>query len=313
MVMPKFSDLFTDVLQSLSDGNAWKLRDLRNKVVEGLKLTENERSETIASGEGRAFNRVYWACECLAQSRAVFRPQRGFMQITDLGRELLAENLEGVTLEHLRQTEGMQEWERRSEEMARARRSQAEVESSTPLTASDSEYTPEEQIKIGVARLRAAVASDLLTRVRNESLRFLEQVVLKVLHAMGYGEGEDDLEHLGGSGDEGVDGVINQDRLGLDQVYVQAKRYREGGTIGRPDIQAFVGALSGKGATRGVFITTSRFSQDARGYAAKLSQPRIILIDGNELSDLMLDNGIAVTTDRSNVVFKIDENFFELD
>jgi restriction system protein len=235
------------------------------------------------------------------------------MQITDWGRELLAENLEGVTLEHLRQTEGMQEWERRSEEMARARRSQAEVESSTPLTASDSEYTPEEQIKIGVARLRAAVASDLLTRVRNESLRFLEQVVLKVLHAMGYGEGEDDLEHLGGSGDEGVDGVINQDRLGLDQVYVQAKRYREGGTIGRPDIQAFVGALSGKGATRGVFITTSRFSQDARGYAAKLSQPRIILIDGNELSDLMLDNGIAVTTDRSNVVFKIDENFFELD
>lgn len=313
MTMPKFSDLFTDVLQTLSDGQAWKLRDLRNKVVGGLNLTDDERAETIASGEGRAFNRVYWACECLVQSHAIIRPQRGYMQISDLGRSLLAKNPDGVTLEHLRETEGMQEWERRSKEMAKARRNQADVDSSTTLVSTDSEYTPEEQIKIGAARLRAATASELLSRIRNESPEFLERVVLQVLHGMGYGQGEEDLEHLGGSGDEGVDGVINQDRLGLDQVYVQAKRYREGGTIGRPDIQAFVGALSGKGATRGVFITTSRFSQEARDFAAKLSQHRIILIDGNEFSDLMLDNGIGVTTDRSNVVFKIDENFFYLE
>lgn len=128
---------------------------------------------------------------------------------------------------------------------------------------------------------------------------------------MGYGSTLDDLQHLGKSGDGGVDGVINQDRLGLDQIYVQAKCYQSEGTIGRPDIQGFVGAVTGRRATRGIFFTTSRFSKEAREYAQFLSAPRIILIDGDGLARLMLEHEIGVTVDKIYKVYKIDENFFD--
>jgi restriction system protein len=309
MTIPKYNELFNAVLLSLSDGREWRAKEFYEHVVDGLNLTESERSETLGGGGNRALSRAYFACEYLFQARAISRPRRGQIQITDFGRQILREHPEGISMAFLKTTDGFKEWMFRTSERALSRRGTTDDGGSTELIESD--ITPDELIDVGVSRLRATVATDLLDRIRTESPRFLEEVVLKVLHAMGYGEGEDDLEHLGGSGDEGVDGVINQDKLGLDQIYVQAKRYKVDSAIGRPDIQAFVGAISGKSATRGVFITTSRFTQDARDFANRLTQPRIILVDGNQLADLMLEHEIGVAVDKVFKVYKIDENFFE--
>ncbi|HQU00490.1 MAG TPA: restriction endonuclease, partial [Acidimicrobiales bacterium] len=245
----------------------------------------------------------------LFQARAISRPKRGHVQITEFGRQILAKYPEGITVAFLKTTEGFKDWTLRTAEKSAGKSSK--TQSVEPGGLIDSDITPDEQIDVGVSRFRSIIAAELLERIRNESPLFLEEVVLQVLHAMGYGEGEDDIAHLGGPGDGGVDGVINQDKLGLDQVYVQAKRYKEESSIGPDVIQSFVGAVHGKGATRGVFITTSRFTEGARKFAAGLPQPRIVLVDGAQLADLMLEYQIGVTVENEYKVYKIDENFFE--
>jgi len=305
MAMPKFKDLFDDVLAVLSDGEVLHRRELRQRVLDRLKLTDSELAETNPGGGNRANSRVHWAVEFLCQARAVSRPLRGYAQMTDLGRELVREP-GGVTLARLRQTEGLKEWRKRSQANREQRRNQ-QVEFSD--TSESDDRTPNEQIEAGVNGIRASVASQLLQRLRDEDPQFLEETVLKLLHAMGYGSSEDDLQHLGGSGDGGVDGVIKQDKFGLDQIYIQAKRYGSN-VVGRPHIQNFVGALSGKHATRGVFITTSQFSADAEEFARNVPQYRIILIDGEDLVQLMIEHKVGVRVAQTLEVVEIDENFF---
>jgi restriction system protein len=223
----------------------------------------------------------------------------------------LQENPAGISLELLRQTEGLKDWRRRSIEARAARRNEEELEDlDDDVDGSDSaDRTPHEQIENSIIAIEAAVASQLLQRLREEDPEFLERTVLKLLHAMGYGSSEDDLQHLGGSGDGGVDGVIRQDKFGLDQIYIQAKRYGSA-TVGRPDIQSFVGALTGQHATRGVFITTSSFSREAKEFARTIQQYRVILVDGEDLVRLMIENKVGVTVSRTVEVVEIDENFF---
>jgi restriction system protein len=254
---------------------------------------------------------VHWAFEFLCQSGATKRPKRGYAEITDFGRRLLQENPAGISLELLRQTDGLKDWRRRSIEARAARRNEEELEDlDDDVDGSDSaDRTPHEQIENSKIAIEAAVASQLLQRLREEDPEFLERTVLKLLHAMGYGSSEDDLQHLGGSGDGGVDGVIRQDKFGLDQIYIQAKRYGSA-TVGRPDIQSFVGALTGQHATRGVFITTSSFSREAKEFARTIQQYRVILVDGEDLVRLMIENKVGVTVSRTVEVVEIDENFF---
>ena len=311
MSIPKFKDLFDDVLAELSTGEVLHRRELRQRVINRMNLTEAERSETMEGGGNRAGSRVHWALEFLCQARAVTRPKRGYAQITDFGRELMKEP-GGVTLARLRKTEGFHEWRKRS----LANKERRKLERGESLEASEAsgsgDGTPLEQIEQGVNEIRATVASQLLQRLRDEEPEFLENTVLTLLHAMGYGSSEDDLQHLGGSGDGGVDGVIRQDKFGLDQIYVQAKRYGTN-TVGRPQIQNFVGALSGQHATRGVFITTSEFSADAEEFARNVPQYRIILIDGENLARLMIEHKVGVTVSQTLELVEIDENFFVAD
>jgi restriction system protein len=311
MSIPKFSELFNDVLIVLSDGNQYHRRELQAEVLNRLVLTDAERAETMSGGGNRARSRVHWAFEFLCQSGATKRPKRGYAEITDFGRRLLQENPAGISLELLRQTEGLKDWRRRSIEARAARRSVEELEDLVnDVDGSDSaDRTPHEQIENSKIAIEAAVASQLLQRLREEDPEFLERTVLKLLHAMGYGSSEDDLQHLGGSGDGGVDGVIRQDKFGLDQIYIQAKRYGSA-TVGRPDIQSFVGALTGQHATRGVFITTSSFSREAKEFARTIQQYRVILVDGEDLVRLMIENKVGVTVSRTVEVVEIDENFF---
>ena len=311
MSIPKFSELFNDVLIVLSDGNQHHRRELQAEVLNRLVLTDAERAETMSGGGNRARSRVHWAFEFLCQSGATKRPKRGYAEITDFGRQLLQDNPSGISLELLRQTEGLKDWRRRSIEARAARRNEEELEDlEDDVDGSDSaDRTPHEQIENSIIAIKAAVASQLLQRLREEDPEFLERTVLKLLHAMGYGSSEDDLQHLGGSGDGGVDGVIRQDKFGLDQIYIQAKRYGSA-TVGRPDIQSFVGALTGQHATRGVFITTSSFSREAKEFARTIQQYRVILVDGEDLVRLMIENKVGVTVSRTVEVVEIDENFF---
>jgi len=309
MTMPKYHELFNDVLAGLSDGKVWRAKDFYEFLIDGQNLSEAERSESLSGGGNRAKSRAYFACEHLFQAGAVSRPSKGYLQITALGRQLLADNPDHISVETVRATDGFQAWIQRIG--AKNSNKAAKLVVTAPGDLVESDATPEELIDAGVNQLRTAVSTDLLERIRIESPKFLEEVVLKVLHAMGYGEGEDDISHLGGPGDGGVDGVINQDKLGLDQIYVQAKRYQEDSSIGPDVIQSFVGAVHGKGATRGVFITTSRFTPAARKFAEGLPQPRIVLVDGDQLADLMLEHEIGVALDKVFKVYKIDENFFE--
>lgn len=311
MAMPKFNELFNEVLEVLSDGRQYHRRELHAAVVDRIKLTDSERSETMKGGGNRARSRVHWAFEYLCQADAVKRPKRGYAQITDLGLKLLTEE-SGATLEKIHQTEGFKDWHRRSIEKRDARRESREEDDTSDADFSESNLdsrTPSEQIESSIKTIESTVASQLLQRLREEDPEFLERTILKLLHEMGYGSSEDDLQHLGGSGDGGVDGVIRQDKFGIDQIYIQAKRYGSV-TVGRPDIQSFVGALSGQQATRGVFITTSSFSKDARDFARTIPQYRVILVDGEELVRLMIEHKVGVTVSRTVAIVEIDENFF---
>lgn len=311
MAIPKFSDIFTEVLQVLDTEVMLHRSDLMSKVVDLMILTDDEKVATFGGGTNIARNRVHWALEFLCQAGAASRPKRGFAEITDLGRKLLREEKPTLTLETLRKTEGLKAWKQRSREKAARRRSErGEEGDSVDFDLSDEGRTPEESIQDSILEIEESVGVQILQRIKDEEPVFLERVVLKLLHQMGYGSSEDDLEHIGGSGDGGVDGVINQDALGLDQIYIQAKRYAEG-VIGRPQIQAFVGALAGKHAVRGIFITTSTFSRDAREYVENLRETRVILIDGDELARLMIRHKVGVTVVKTIEVPEVDENFFE--
>lgn len=278
-------------------------------MADGLGLSDEERIETMSGGGNRAESRVHWAQQSLKEAGALVRPKRGYSAITPFGQELLAKYPNGVPLSALEATQGLQDWYARSRESYKSKRlGQTKV-----LNESESnvDQSPDEQIEDGINRLRSTVAGELLDRLRDESPRFFEQVVLRLLQVMGYGDGDDSTQHLGGTGDGGVDGVVNQDRLGLDQIYVQAKRYKDGNNVNSHAIRDFNTAVQANQASRGVFITTSKFTPDAIEAKKTLMHTRIILIDGDHLTDLMLDYGVGVTVDKSYKVFKIDENFFD--
>ncbi len=230
------------------------------------------------------------------------RPRRAVYRITDRGRQVLAENPERVDLKVLAQFQELHDF--------RQGRARPAVGGGVSPTTTGDDRTPEEQIDSAYRELRSALATELLDRVLEQSPDFFERLVLRVLHAMGYGSGLDDAtEHLGRSGDEGVDGVIQEDQLGLDLIYVQAKRWK--GVVGRPEIQRFFGALSGQRATKGIFITTAAFSKEAAEFADGVT-PRVILVDGQRLAQLMIDHDVGVTTSRSYVLKRLDLDDFSV-
>jgi restriction system protein len=306
MTIPKFNELFGDVLRYLSDGNQRHRKELISGVAQNLDLTDSERAETHSSGRNLVRGRVSWASIYLVQAGALSRPQRGFLQITELGKEMLSTSNGNITLAMLRETEGMKAWSERSI-VNRINRDQSWLSDDEGF---DVQHDPQESIESSVQLLNSALAGELLQRIRDERPDLLEKLVLRLLHQMGYGASLSDLEHLGGPGDEGVDGVIHQDRLGLEKIYIQAKRYRETGPIGRPSVQSFVGALTGKKASRGVFITTSKFSKDALDYVNNLTGVTVVLIDGEKLVNFMMNHRVGVTTQQTFEILTVDENFF---
>jgi restriction system protein len=291
--MPTWEGFLVPVLQVLADGQQRGRREMSHLVAEHVGLTEEQRAELLESGQPKADNRVGWALSGLAWSGAIERPRKGQYVIAERGRALLQQHPEGLTNRMLF-PEG---------------RTRPSTVKPDPVDATDA-LDPVEQIEDGVQRIEDDIAVQLLDRLRGQEPAFLEQAVLDLLVAMGYGGAEKQVRRLGGSGDGGVDGVIDQDALGLDRVYVQAKRYAADNVVGRETIQAFVGALHGRHANRGIFITTSRFTQHAIEYAATINA-RVILIDGDRLARLMIQYGVGVQTRHTYRLVEIDEDFFE--
>jgi len=305
MAIPNYQTLMAPALAALADGTPRAVKEVREIVKDGLNLTDEERRATASSGVLLAGSRINWATTYMAQTDLIRRPRRGVMQITERGAQVLAQHPERIDNRMLGQFEEFRNFK------SRAHKGKAEREASRHDGKSEDleSVTPMKSIEAAVDEANTAVAAELLERIIEREPMFLEHLVLRVLTRMGYGGATGLSEHLGKSGDEGLDGVIRQDALGLDRIYVQAKRYAVDRGIGRPDIQAFVGALQGAQADRGIFISTSRFTTDAKDYADRVNA-RLILIDGDTLTDLMVRYNVGVQDEATYVVKRIDEDFF---
>jgi len=304
MSMPTWDEFMVPVLQVLSDGQERSLRSLRLESEALSGLDERQLAETLPSGRSLAGNRIFWAVANLTRVGAVDRPRRGHYVVTALGRKMLAEHPTGISAVVVRELAkpGDAWWE--------INRGTAAVGDAVSIPMSRLEtLDPTEQVERGVARIHQDVAAELIERLVTNEPTFFEHAVVKLLVAMGYGGADGRATVTKQSGDEGIDGIIDQDALGLNRVYVQAKRYAPDRTIGRPDLQAFVGALSGK-ADGGVFITTARFSREATAYADSVPT-RLILIDGARLTSLMIRYGVGVQVKDTYRIVEIDEDFFE--
>ncbi len=304
MTVPDFQSLMRPLLDTLADGEDHTITAIRAELAERFALSQGDIEELIPSGRVTTFqNRVGWAATYLYRTKLIDRPKRAVYRISDRGRGVHKENPERVDLKVLSQ---FGELEQFRQTKAPSRDGTANL-----TTPGGEEQTPEERIDTAYRELHSALAAELLDRVLDQSPAFFEHVVLEVLHAMGYGGSRDDAaQRLGQSGDEGVDGVIREDRLGLDLIYVQAKRWKN--VVGRPEIQKFFGALHGQRATKGVFITTSFFSKEAADYADGVT-PRVILVDGKELAQLMIEHAVGVSVSREYVLRRIDLDYFVIE
>lgn len=302
--LPKFYEFFAPALAVLEAGKTMQTRDIIAGVSDRLGLTTMQRNQVIPSGQRRLDNRVTWALSYLFHAEAVRKPRRGLFEITDRGRQLVQTHPDGFGPDVLRQFEEFRAFQ------ARSKGSPGAQASGPTGLDSTSDQTPFEQISAAVEQLDADVAAELVQRLHAAPPEFLEKAVLRLLVTMGYGGSDEAAVHLGGPGDGGFDGVINQDPLGIGRIYIQAKRYKADSAIGRPDVQAFLGALHHAGAAGGVFITTSRFTPDAVDFARSIT-PRVILIDGPRLGRLMVTHGIGVQERQTFRVVETDEDFFE--
>lgn len=298
MAIPKFQEITLPMLKLAADGQVWSLADAREELAKHFQLTEEEIEELLPSGrQARFANRVAWAKVYLERGGLLSSPKRAHFQISDRGREVLQSPPEEISIKFLSQYPEFQEFRSRSSKNS---------DDESDDTESD---TPEETLEAAYLTIRKNLASEVLERVKACTPRFFEHLVVDLLLNMGYGRaGGGSGERVGQSGDEGIDGIISEDRLGLEMVYLQAKRWE--GTVGRPEIQKFVGALHGKRARKGVFITTGSFSADAAAYVQTID-PKIALVDGKQLAEYMIDFGLGVSLVRAYEVRRIDTDYFE--
>jgi restriction system protein len=303
VAIPDFQTLMLPVLQRASDGSPHAVSEVVEELASEFGLTSAEREQLVPSGQQRTFaNRVSWSVSYLKRADLLKGAGRGRFQVTEAGLRLAKQPPPRITVRFL--TENFEPFRAAQ---ARARKPERQH---VPDPEADEASTPEERMEAAHGALRRAVEDEILERIKDASPEFFERVVLRLLVAMGYGGSlADAAQHLGRSGDDGVDGVINEDRLGLEVVHVQAKRWRDA-PVRRPDIQSFAGSLEGQRSRKGVFITTSHFTSDARDYVQRIEK-RIVLIDGAELSRLMAEHSVGVTEIATYPVLRVDETFFE--
>lgn len=299
MPIPDFQSLMLPILRIAGDGQEHTSKWLVQTLVDQLGLSEEDRNQLLPSGTQRVINnRIAWARVHMRMAGLLKSTARGKFKITERGQSVLASNPPIINLRYLRQFPDYLE-----------NRNPTQVVNHESDSTDEARITPEEALETSYQNLRIELARELLDKVKTCTPDFFENLVVDLLVAMGYGGSRRDAgQAVGRSGDDGVDGIIKEDRLGLDVVYIQAKRW--GNKVSRPEVQAFAGSLEGQRARKGVFITTSQFTTDARDYVNRIEK-KIVLIDGEQLVQLMIDFGIGVAEVTHYVVKKVDVDYFE--
>lgn len=307
MAIPGFQEFMLPLLRIASDGNEHSMEDARGTLAHEMNISNEDREEVLAGGQTRFCNRVSWAVIYLNQSGLTEKTGRARFKISQRGLDVFKQHPARIDLKFLEQFPEYQVFKTRKRDKAAATSNTDAVESKTK----EAGITPDEQLDIVYKELRETLANDLLLRVRSGTSKFFEHLVVDLLVAMGYGGSRTDAAQVvGKSGDGGIDGVIKEDRLGLDMVYVQAKRVES--DIGPGVIREFVGSLGEHKANKGVFITSGGFTSGARGAASK-AHCRIVLIDGDQLAEFMIDHGVGVTDHKKYIVKKMDSDYFDGD
>lgn len=300
MAIPDFQTLMLPLLRHCADGGEHATRDVVPALAKEFELTEDELLELLPNvRQGRFYNRIGWAKSYLKQAGLLEITGRGIFRITPRGKDVLNSNPDHINIKFLQQFS----------EFAAFREGDASAgEGKEPEKLAESSTTPEELLESGYRTIRTALAADLLQKIKSCSSYFFERLVVELLVKMGYGGNLKDAGKVTGKGsDEGIDGIINEDKLGLDVIYIQAKKWE--GTVSRPEIQKFAGALLGQKAKKGVFITTSAFTNEAREFVARLDS-KIVLIDGEQLAQLMIDYNLGVSTVSTYEIKRIDSDYF---
>lgn len=299
MSVPDYQKFMLPILKITGDRQQHSSGEVIDTVARQFGLSEQDLSEMLPSGTQAKFpNRVVWAVTYLTKAGLLERTGRGKFRITDRGFKVLSHGVSTIDAKFLKQFPEFLEFQKGNRPFKKEEESEGE----------DTQRTPFETLEFAYQDLRRALALDVLDRVKRCSPKFCEQLVVDLLVAIGYGGSRKDAaQAVGRSGDDGVDGIIKEDKLGLDVVYIQAKRWQA--TVGRPTVQEFAGSLEGHRARKGVLITTSRFSQDAKGYVDRIEK-KIVLIDGEQLAQLMIDHGIGVADIANYPVKKVDSDYF---
>ena len=299
-MIPDFQKIMLPLLKLISDGQEHSTNEINLELAKFFNLTQEEENQYLPSGAQKTFsNRVAWAKAYLKMADFIETTKRNYSKITESGKKFLQTNPSELNIKTLKSIPAFSKrYDKTKEE---------EIISDTDSIQPKS--TPEENLENSYIAIRKKLSQELLQKIKSCSPSFFENLVVELLVKMGYGGSIQDAgQSIGHSGDEGIDGIIKEDRLGLDVIYIQAKRWE--GVVGRPEIQKFVGALAGQGVKKGVFITTAKFSNDARSYQPK-NETKIVLIDGEKLTDLMIDFNLAVSTINTYEIKRLDNDYFE--
>lgn len=298
MSIPNYQKIMLPLLKFSGDKKEHSIREAINHISELFNLTDEEKREILPSGQQQVINnRTAWAKTYLKKAGLLESTRRSYFIITEKGLDVLKENPVEIDMPYLKRFPEFIEF------------TTIKKQEKQSLSQEEQQQTPQELLGLSYQQINDELSQEILKSIKETQSDFFERLVVELLLKMGYGGSRKDAgEAIGKSGDEGIDGIIKEDKLGLDTVYIQAKKWE--GTVGRPEIQKFVGALHGQGAKKGIFITTSNFSKEAIGYASNMNDPKIVLIDGMLLSNYMIDNDIGVSKVETYEIKKIDSDYF---
>ena len=309
MSVPKYDDMMLPVLKHLAEIHPDEVAssgDLRNFIVDYYCLSQEDQAETIPSGLARYMNNVQWACTYLKQAGCIESPKRGTFRILERGKTLFNSGVEKIDRQVLMQYPEFEEFQGRG-------RKPKQLNSADMAGGAHESDSPEEIIDDAFHSLDSALVSELLEAIMQQSPEFFERLVVELLLAMGYGDSIDESGLVTPlTNDGGIDGVIREDKLGFDSIYIQAKRWALNTSVGRPDVQSFVGALTGTGASKGLFITTARFSKGAQEFAKAQHTVKLVLVDGDQLARLMIAHNVGVSVRHTYEIKSLDRDYFDL-
>ena len=297
-MIPKYNEMYREFLNSIIDGREYKFQEIKDNVAIILNISGEERKEKLSSGVKKYDYRLNWTCTYLKKAKLIENTQRGIVKITQRGLDLLATNPTIINNNTLKNYEEFREF----------LNPKGNKETKEEISE---EQTPQDILENSFNKINEILQEEVLEEVMRRDPYFFESLVIKLLQKIGYGTLKNSGKVTKKSNDEGIDGIINQDKLGFDCIYIQAKKWDKDSTVSRPEVQKFVGALAGQGATKGLFITTAKFSNGAREYSQKQHTTKIVLIDGMELAKLMVEYNLGVSVERTYEIKKIDSDFFE--